>query len=803
MTASPAKRKPKFTWQALLILLPVFVLAAFGVASLRQDRLLVDQEARERAHQIADALAEGIWTALTQFRVDPDDLGSVSQHDPDGEEGRVAFRIAPDGELVFPPPYASVPAPHPLGIPMLTEEQALLWRAAQTAEFGGGDLDTAVEGYKRFIAGNPPDQFMPVAGYALATLLIRKGQVTEAAAQLHRTAEQYPDAVLESGMPVRPLAQLKLMELSARARGGTNDGGSSRWESICSNAVAHPTLVSPSLLQRAKELELPPSTGTAERWLKRWHSHETARKLHALVSRRLKSESTGLLTRTGIMNDPQFLSNAPGLSRRSNALAELATSLMPRRLFWIYLDTPWLATSEERTEPPLTRPSASATLRRDESASLSPPAEGRGQGKGWSRRLNGAMRAQNSEESPPGHWIVCRPELEVRRTVSRLIGSRRNVPEYFGVSVELAETAVVSSAELRVWEYANGGKGGGHYWKQTVARDQPAILAAATRGERQFGLLKVNVHLTGADLLFARQRDRTLWFGLLILASAAAAVIGLGAAWRAFQRQLRLSEMKTNFVSSVSHELRAPIASVRLLAESLDRGKVADPAKQTEYFRLITQECRRLTALIENVLDFSRIDQGGRQYAFEPTDLRTLLEQTAKLMQPYAEDRKVALVLQPAPGNMQAALDGRAIQQALINLLDNAIKHSPPGATVTVGTKLTQNDDQTPDTSEAAGRLPHASPITDQAPRAPHHASGLCLWVEDSGEGIPPDEHQRIFEPFYRLGSELRRETQGIGIGLSIVKHIAEAHGGKVVVRSAVGQGSRFTMELPLRENSA
>jgi signal transduction histidine kinase len=265
--------------------------------------------------------------------------------------------------------------------------------------------------------------------------------------------------------------------------------------------------------------------------------------------------------------------------------------------------------------------------------------------------------------------------------------------------------------------------------------------------------------------------------------------------------------MKSNFVSSVSHELRAPIASVRLLAESLERGTVADPGRQAEYFRLIVQECRRLGALIANVLDFSRIDQGRKQYEFEPTDLVALVQQTVQLMQPYATERQVTLTLspanlQPSTFSLQPSIDGRAIQQALVNLLDNAVRHAPAATTVTVGLEQggvnaergVRNAEHGRPTSDL--RLPTSDlrpPASDLRP-----PPSVLLWVEDLGPGIPPEEHEKIFEPFYRRGSELRRETQGVGIGLTIVKHVAEAHGGRVTVRSAVGQGSRFTIELPV-----
>jgi signal transduction histidine kinase len=282
------------------------------------------------------------------------------------------------------------------------------------------------------------------------------------------------------------------------------------------------------------------------------------------------------------------------------------------------------------------------------------------------------------------------------------------------------------------------------------------------------------LELANPDLLYASYRRR-LWLsaGLILMATAAAG-IGLAGAWRAFQRQLRLAEMTSNFVSSVSHELRAPLASVRLMAESLDQDRIADEEKRKNYFRLIVQECRRLSSLVENVLDFSRIRQERKQYEFEPVDLSALLRRTVSLMEPVAAERRVSLnLLEPDSGigDLQAFWDGQAVKQALVNLIDNAVKHSPDGAVVMVRYAAEKT---------AAG-------------------SFVRISVEDRGQGIPAAEQNRIFEPFFRRGSELRRETRGIGIGLSIVKHIAEAHGGRVRVESRPEQGSRFILELPLR----
>jgi signal transduction histidine kinase len=174
-------------------------------------------------------------------------------------------------------------------------------------------------------------------------------------------------------------------------------------------------------------------------------------------------------------------------------------------------------------------------------------------------------------------------------------------------------------------------------------------------------------------------------------------------------------------------------------------------------------------------------------------------------MDTYAAERGVTLKLQlpdsqPSTFNPQPFADGKALQQALVNLIDNALKHSPKGEMVTVGLELDPNIEHPTSNIQhpTFGTEQPARRITDHVLRFTHHALHLQLWVEDHGGGIPASEHQKIFERFYRSGSELRRQTQGVGIGLSIVKHIVEAHGGRVLVRSAVGQGSRFTIELPM-----
>ena len=487
-------------------------------------------------------------------------------------------------------------------------------------------------------------------------------------------------------------------------------------------------------------------TNDAQRWQRLWQAYESQRQLFAAASPYLRRPST-------------------------------TSDDSPPRLFWFTAPVAWRLV--------VTNASAVQT-----NGGLLPAAVDLTGSEWLAVRLDG---------TPTGHWFACRAEPEMGSELTSLMSQAPPVPPYFGLDVELAGKKLPGFfRDLRLWrETSHTHRKGGVVSKEYLDESAATVLASAAKTESGSDLVKVSGYLTSPATLYKLQTTRTFWFGSLIVTSAVAAFLGLLAAWRAFHRQLQLSEMKSNFVASVSHELRAPIASVRLMAESLERGKVTEPQKQNEYFRFIVQESRRLSSLIENVLDFSRIEQGRKQYEFEPTDLLALTEQTVKIMATYAAERQIGLVFtvpdsQPSTLNYQLPADGRALQQALVNLLDNAIKHSPNGATVTVGleSKCSVSSIQYSDSGNT-----QSPPV---AQKSGEGASSVLLWVEDVGCGIPPEEHEKIFELFYRLGSELRRETQGVGIGLSLVKHIVEAHGGRVVVRSSLGQGSRFTIELPL-----
>jgi signal transduction histidine kinase len=280
-----------------------------------------------------------------------------------------------------------------------------------------------------------------------------------------------------------------------------------------------------------------------------------------------------------------------------------------------------------------------------------------------------------------------------------------------------------------------------------VALYQPAGLSPREATRRQIALF-------------------TVAFGLLLLVI----VGGLVATYRLVRRETQIARLKADFVANVSHDLKTPLSLIRMFGETLELGRVTDEGQRQEYYRVITRESERLSRLIDNVLDFSRIDGGRRTYDIVPTAVEPLVRDTLEAFDYVLRQQGFAVDVRIDPDLADAPLDGNAVGQALANLVDNAIKYSAKRKALTVEARLDSGQ--------------------------------LALAVADEGIGIPPAEQERIFEKFYRVGRSDTQDRRGSGVGLTLVRHIVEAHGGRVTVESEPGRGSRFTLWFPLAHSS-
>ncbi len=342
-------------------------------------------------------------------------------------------------------------------------------------------------------------------------------------------------------------------------------------------------------------------------------------------------------------------------------------------------------------------------------------------------------------------WLTEDESEIILRPLKSLEGELKTALALVGVDAEF-------STQLKVGEIEVGKAGGGA--SVVTQRLLPSV---------EWPPVDVEVMIVNPVQYYAGLEKRRYRFGALIVVALASVGIGLTAILRALRRQQRLNQHQSNFVASVSHELRTPAASISLLAEEMQSAQ----GKSADYAQMIHAESQRLSCLVENVLDVSRIERKAKVYELDACDASRMLRAAVESFRPSARRSGISLKLVCPTQEIDCDLDSVAIQRALTNLMDNAVKFSRRGQSV----NITLDADETE----------------------------IRIAVVDHGKGIGPEEQGRIFEPFERLGTELRRETSGVGLGLALVKHVVAGHRGTIDLKSELGVGSTFLLRLPRR----
>jgi len=246
-------------------------------------------------------------------------------------------------------------------------------------------------------------------------------------------------------------------------------------------------------------------------------------------------------------------------------------------------------------------------------------------------------------------------------------------------------------------------------------------------------------------------------------------LIGAFIIFRNIRKEVQLAQMKSDFVSNVSHELRTPLALIRMYAETLEMDRIKNDEKRKEYYQIIYKESERLTRLINNILNFSRIESGRKEYNFQQSDLNNIIQETVDVYSYHIKKRGFELEILLTGDLPSINTDEEAITECIINLLDNAVKYSEKDKHIKIST----------------GK----------------ETSGIFVEVSDKGIGINEKDLAHIFEKFYRVSSGPVHNTKGSGLGLTLVQHIVHAHSGEIKVNSNPGEGTTFRLIFPIWKN--
>lgn len=279
----------------------------------------------------------------------------------------------------------------------------------------------------------------------------------------------------------------------------------------------------------------------------------------------------------------------------------------------------------------------------------------------------------------------------------------------------------------------------------------------------------INISIKGvsiSDLVNARLYTN---LGLLLLLN----IFIIGGAvflYVSVKKQVEITQIKSDFVSNVSHELRTPLALISMFAETLEMGRVRTEEKKQEYYTIINKEAGRLSRIVNKILNFSKMEAGKRTYNFTQNNVNFLIEEILSTYSFHLKNKGFDYSFEKDESLPDQECDGEAITEAVINLIDNAIKYSSDTKKIEISTSFSKGN--------------------------------VAIDVKDYGIGIADKDKKRIFEKFYRVSTGLVHNTKGTGLGLSLVKHIVDAHNGEIIIESEPGKGTTFTLLLPLKVKS-